>query len=69
MNAEKKQLGLAKNTRRLKIDSQLRRLSSKAKQVPSVKLSGIWLEQAGFEIGGHIEIDVKDGQLIITTLK
>jgi len=60
---------IKKSTRRLKIDTQLRRLSSKAKQVPSVKLSGIWLEQAGFKIGAHIEIHVKDGQLIITTLK
>jgi len=60
---------IKKSTRRLKIDSQLRRLSSKAKQVPSVKLSGIWLEQAGFKIGGHIEIHIKDEQLIITMLK
>jgi hypothetical protein len=33
--------------------------------VPFLRLSGRWLERAGFAIGGKVKIDVSDGRLII----
>lgn len=36
-------------------------------QVPFVLLKGYWLEQANFLIGQHINVDVRENQLILTT--
>jgi hypothetical protein len=33
--------------------------------VPFLRLSGRWLERAGFPIGGKVQIDVSEGRLII----
>jgi toxic protein SymE len=33
---------------------------------PWIRLSGRWLEQAGFEISGQIRVEVATGKLIIT---
>jgi hypothetical protein len=33
--------------------------------VPFLRLSGRWLERAGFAIGGKVKIDVSEGRLII----
>lgn len=38
------------------------------KYVPWLNVNGLWLERAGFKIGDHIEIDVKNNQLIIKKL-
>ena len=39
--------------------------SSRYISVPYLPLSGKWLEQAGFEIGSKVQVEVKDGQLVI----
>ena len=33
---------------------------------PWIKLSGRWLELAGFEAGQHVRIEVQQGRLVIT---
>jgi toxic protein SymE len=33
---------------------------------PWIRLSGKWLEEAGFEIGGRIRVDIQHGRLVIT---
>ncbi|WP_328822382.1 SymE family type I addiction module toxin [Paraburkholderia nemoris] len=33
---------------------------------PWIRLSGRWLEQAGFEISGRIRVEVERGRLVIT---
>ena len=33
---------------------------------PWIRLSGRWLEQAGFEISGRIRVEVERGKLVIT---
>jgi len=38
----------------------------KYKTVPWLNLSGLWLEQAGFEIGDQIDISVSKDTLVIT---
>lgn len=35
------------------------------KNVPWLNVNGLWLEQAGFKIGDHIEIDVRRNRLVI----
>jgi hypothetical protein len=34
--------------------------------VPSIPLSGIWLENAGFIIGQEVTITVNNGQIVIS---
>ncbi len=36
------------------------------KEVPWLTISGVWLEQAGFNAGQHVEIKIENNQLIIT---
>jgi hypothetical protein len=36
--------------------------------VPFLRLSGRWLERAGFAIGGKVKIDVTEGRLIIESV-
>ncbi|MFM0233267.1 SymE family type I addiction module toxin [Paraburkholderia sediminicola] len=33
---------------------------------PWIRLSGRWLEEAGFEISGRIRVDIQHGKLVIT---
>jgi toxic protein SymE len=33
---------------------------------PWIKLAGRWLEQAGFEAGQHVRVQVEHGRLVIT---
>lgn len=35
------------------------------KQVPELRISGLWLQNAGFEMGKEVEITVGDGRLIV----
>lgn len=57
--------------RKVKLYSQCRR-SQKShnglKEVPWLNVSGVWLEQAGFNIGLQVEIIVRDQELIIKPL-
>jgi hypothetical protein len=36
--------------------------------VPFLRLSGRWLERAGFVIGGEVKIEVHEGRLIIESV-
>lgn len=57
----------AKN-RKVKLYSQSRPSQQSCtglKQVPWLNVSGVWLEQAGFNIGLQVEITVRDQELII----
>jgi hypothetical protein len=38
----------------------------KMRVVPSLMLAGCWMEQAGFETGNRVEIEVQQGKIIIT---
>lgn len=56
-------------TRRVKLHGKFRASKSHwkgGKDVPWLNVSGIWLEQAGFCIGDHINIKVSSKRLIIT---
>ena len=35
------------------------------KLVPKLRISGIWLEEAGFKMGDYVEIEISSNQLII----
>ena len=35
-------------------------------RVPSITLSGKWLEQLGFGIGDAVQVECSDGRLVIT---
>lgn len=36
------------------------------KNIPSIILKGDWLKEAGFDIGGLIQVECENGKLIIT---
>ena len=36
------------------------------KKVPMLRVSGLWLEELGFQSGDYVRIRCEDGQLIIT---
>jgi toxic protein SymE len=66
---------MEKKTRRGKIHALYRpgvvRLATRydsSKTVPWLNVNGLWLEQAGFKIGDHIEIDVRRNRLVIKKL-
>jgi toxic protein SymE len=65
----------AMKTRRAKIHALYRpgvvRLATRfdsGKTVPWLNMNGLWLEQAGFKIGDHIQVDVSKDQLVIKKL-
>lgn len=35
------------------------------RKVPYLHLSGVWLQQAGFPIGGQVRLQVQDGRIVI----
>ena len=37
----------------------------RSRKVPMLTLSGVWLEQAGFNIHEHVQIEVSENQLLI----
>jgi len=41
-------------------------LCKNEKVLPYIRLTGIWLQKVGFEIGQEICVEVKNKQLIIT---
>ena len=58
--------------RKVKLYSQTRKSeqsSTGLKQVPWLNISGVWLEQAGFNIGLQVEIIVRDQELTIKPLQ
>lgn len=57
-----------KPNRKVKLYSQSRpsqESSTGLKQVPWLNVSGVWLAQAGFNVGDQIEIIIREGLLII----
>ena len=36
-----------------------------SREVPSLRLSGVWLEQSGFRAGAQVQVTVRDGELTI----
>lgn len=56
-----------KETRQLKIYSLNR--SSDNKEVPQLRISGIWIEELGFKVGDTISITTRDRLLIIEPLQ
>ncbi len=55
--------------RELTLQSELSpRAYHKTRQVPSLKLSGVWLEEAGFKSGTTVQVTVKEKELIIRPL-
>jgi hypothetical protein len=55
-------------TKQVKLQPKTRYLAFSQKNVPWLNVSGIWLEQAGFKVGGQVEITVEQNQLIIKAL-
>jgi hypothetical protein len=62
-----------KKERQLKVNREIKRsgslYKSKDGKVPSLKLSGEWFREAGFEIGQNVRIQIKKGKLIIQALE
>ena len=53
-------------TRNLKIQAKHSpRDYNRYRKVPTITLSGVWLEQAGFNIEDRIEIQVSENQLVL----
>lgn len=59
----------AKTTRQVKIYSKYRSSSKRwlgqNKEVPWLNVSGLWLQQAGFNIGDRLKITVENNRLTI----
>lgn len=55
----------AKTTRQIKLQSQHRALTYHDKEVPQLKISGVWLEKVGFRADGHVIITVEHEKLTI----
>ena len=36
------------------------------REIPSIRLQGQWLQQFGFDIGNHVNVECQGGRLIIT---
>lgn len=62
---------MTKNERKLKLQPAYRTANTHTglKAVPSLKLSGVWLEQSGFKAGHQVTVTVMDEEIIIKTLK
>jgi hypothetical protein len=57
----------AKSTRTQKIQYSSRRLSDYSLRLtPSLVLSGVWFQQAGFWIGDVVNIEIGEGQITIS---
>ena len=55
------------NIRTLTISSNfIKNMWKKTTVTPKLTLSGVWLQNAGFEIGEKVTVAVKKNQLIIT---
>ena len=57
-----------KTTKKVKLQPKHRALAYSQKIVPELKVSGVWLEEAGFRAGEKVNITISDQQLIITTI-
>jgi hypothetical protein len=60
---------MEKDQKQVKLQPKYRELTYSRKIVPELKVSGVWLEAAGFKAGEKVNITVSKQQLIITTIK
>lgn len=57
---------IQKQTRTLTIQSDLRYgMGYLFKEVPKLRLNGLWLKRAGFNPGEKVQVEVKPGKLTI----
>jgi len=42
---------------------------TKLRSAPTIRLIGLWLEEAGFRIGERVEIEVSHGRLVLKPLE
>jgi hypothetical protein len=56
-----------KDEKQVKLQPKYRELSNSRKIVSELKVSGVWLEAAGFKAGEQVIITVKEKELIITS--
>lgn len=59
------------NKKQVKLHAKYRALQNHwrgGKEVPWLNVSGVWLEQAGFNVGDQIEITIAKNQLIINNV-
>jgi len=54
-----------KTSRKFKLQPQYSPRVRNNRIVPSLRLSGIWLEQSGFNVGQMVQVTVRDKELII----
>jgi toxic protein SymE len=55
--------------KRLTVSRLFRSLRWKEQFVPFIRISGKWLEEAGFRPGTYVTVRVENGSLIITPAK
>ncbi len=61
---------MSEKTKQIKLQPKYRSLArGERKIVPELKVSGIWLEAAGFKAGEKVIIIISDRQLIIKTIR
>jgi hypothetical protein len=58
-----------KEQKQVKLQPKYRELTYGQKIVPELKVSGVWLEAAGFRAGEKVNITISNQQLIITAIK
>lgn len=58
---------MKKADRKLKLQPEHSPRAYSNRIVPSLKLSGVWLEQSGFNVGETVQVTVKQKELIIKT--
>lgn len=59
---------MSKQERKLKLQPEYKPRAYRCSRIVlSLKLSGIWLEQMGFKVGGTVNVTVKENELVIKT--
>ncbi len=56
---------MEKQVRNSKVSSRNQQRTYSYKQVPEVRLAGLWLSKAGFNSGDALEVEVQKGTLVI----
>ena len=53
------------STRRMKVYEKPGSYNYSSGQVPEMRIGGMWLSKAGFNIGDHVELAVEEDQITI----
>lgn len=62
---------MEKKTKKVRLHAKWRELQTgwrRGKDVPWLNVSGVWLQQAGFNVGDAVEITVENNMLIIKNI-